>query len=439
MSGGNDGTLRLWDLSGRQIGGAFEGHRGPVESVAFSPTGEHIVSGSSDGTLRLWPGGSWPDWLYACSLRLLRHPRLTLANSIWGALGSDLDRQVCEFCQQQVWLQADLADFYQAHGIALAYLGNIEAATAALEQAQRLNADLVPEPGAMAERQVAVVLLDRAQTLAKAGEQTAALEQFAAAQALDPAIALDSQTRYNQLRAIGLIAEGHQQATQTRGDLHLTKAIAALTEAQTLDPSHGFDPQQKTYQWATPALVQRSQQLSGNDQWQETLTLWEQVETEHPALVLPPECHSTRVKYLAYQGQIAAALESLAVLQTQFPTFEISADMWNSLGWAGATYGYGTHPTIQQAAEQAVALADDDRKPFYQDTRGLCYALLGKVNEAIVDFERFLDWASRQEDLNEEAAAELQQQCQQRQGWIEALRAGKNPFTDDLLISLRSQ
>lgn len=177
----------------------------------------------------------------------------------------------------------------------------------------------------------------------------------------------------------------------------------------------------------------------GNDQWQEALALWEQVETEHPTFELPPECHSTRVRYLAYQGHIAAALANLAVLQTQFPTFDIPAHVYNSLAWAGATYGEGAHPTIQQAAEQAVALADEDRKPFYQDTRGLCYALLGKVNEAIADFETFLEWASRQDDLDEADQAELQQQCQQRQGWIEALRSGTNPFTDELLASLRGQ
>ena len=60
VSGGSDGTLRLWDLQGQQIGDPFEGHEGEeplfkrVTSVAFSPDGERIVSGGSDGTLRLW-------------------------------------------------------------------------------------------------------------------------------------------------------------------------------------------------------------------------------------------------------------------------------------------------------------------------------------------------------------------------------------------------
>ncbi|MBE9135767.1 hypothetical protein IQ254_00855 [Nodosilinea sp. LEGE 07088] len=351
-----------------------------------------------------------------------------------------LERQVCGFCQQQMWPQADLAVFYQAQGLALAYRGEVEAATAALEQAQRLNADLLPrEPRTIAEHLAAVALLNQARGLAKQGNQAEALANFAAAQALDPAIALDPQTRYNQLRAIGLITQGQQQATQSHGDLKLTEAIAAFAEAQALDPSHHYDPHQKAYHLAVPGLIQRSQRFVSQGDWQAALALWEQVETEHPGLELPPECHSTRVKYLAYQGHIAAALASLAVLQSQFPTFEIPAQVYNALAWAGATYGDGTHPTIQQAAEQAVALADDDRKPLYQNTRGLCYALAGKVDEAIADFETFLDWASRQDNLDEADQTELQQQCQQHQGWIEALRAGENPFTTDLLLSLRSQ
>jgi len=48
--------LRLWDLQGNEIGQPFEGHQAPVYKVAFSPNGEWIVSGGVDGTIRLWSG-----------------------------------------------------------------------------------------------------------------------------------------------------------------------------------------------------------------------------------------------------------------------------------------------------------------------------------------------------------------------------------------------
>ncbi|MEL7401069.1 MAG: hypothetical protein AAFN68_10925, partial [Pseudomonadota bacterium] len=55
VSGGDDGTVRLWDAqTGNAIGQPLKGHEAEVHSVSFSPDGQHIVSGSNDGTLRLW-------------------------------------------------------------------------------------------------------------------------------------------------------------------------------------------------------------------------------------------------------------------------------------------------------------------------------------------------------------------------------------------------
>lgn len=66
-SGGQDGTLRLWDAkSGQAIGAPLKGHEGPVRSVAFSPDGSRLAAGGDDGTLRLWPApASWPSILCA--------------------------------------------------------------------------------------------------------------------------------------------------------------------------------------------------------------------------------------------------------------------------------------------------------------------------------------------------------------------------------------
>jgi WD40 repeat protein len=53
VSGGQDKTVRLWNLQGNQIGEGFRGHEGSVYSVSFSPDGKTIVSGG-DKTVRLW-------------------------------------------------------------------------------------------------------------------------------------------------------------------------------------------------------------------------------------------------------------------------------------------------------------------------------------------------------------------------------------------------
>lgn len=57
MTGGDDGVVRLWDLSGQgmslQAVWAFEGHKGAVVSVSFSPDARWALSAGRDG-LRLW-------------------------------------------------------------------------------------------------------------------------------------------------------------------------------------------------------------------------------------------------------------------------------------------------------------------------------------------------------------------------------------------------
>ena len=53
LTASQDGTAKLWDLSGRCLA-TLQGHSRAVLSAAFSPTDDRIVTASRDGTAKLW-------------------------------------------------------------------------------------------------------------------------------------------------------------------------------------------------------------------------------------------------------------------------------------------------------------------------------------------------------------------------------------------------
>jgi WD40 repeat protein len=69
LSGGDDGTVGVWDsVTGERLA-RLEGHVGSVRSAGFSPDGARVVSGGDDGTVRVWDSAtgepifvslSWP-------------------------------------------------------------------------------------------------------------------------------------------------------------------------------------------------------------------------------------------------------------------------------------------------------------------------------------------------------------------------------------------
>ncbi len=69
-SADNEGIIRLWTISGRQVG-ALYGHESFIYSLAVLPTGE-LVSSGEDRTVRIWKGSE--------CIQTITHPAI----SVWG-------------------------------------------------------------------------------------------------------------------------------------------------------------------------------------------------------------------------------------------------------------------------------------------------------------------------------------------------------------------
>jgi hypothetical protein len=103
-------------------------------------------------------------------------------------------------------------------------------------------------------------------------------------------------------------------------------------------------------------------------------------------------------------------------------TLTIGHRFWNALCWTGSRTGHAAE--VLPACERAVALADGMWIRWARDSRGLARALTGDLPSAIEDFEAYVAGTSNDERRS------------QRQGWIEALRRGENPFTPEVLRAL---
>jgi O-acetyl-ADP-ribose deacetylase (regulator of RNase III) len=123
---------------------------------------------------------------------------------------------------------------------------------------------------------------------------------------------------------------------------------------------------------------------------------------------------------LTRQGDIEKAVAAYAEAQKLDPTMEIPAIVGNNLCWWGSLWGHAAD--VMEACETAVALEPENRK--FRDSRGLARALTGNIAGAIEDFQAFIEWTDDEE------------RRLKRQHWLEALRAGENPFTEEEIESL---
>ncbi|MDY6936298.1 MAG: pentapeptide repeat-containing protein [Cyanobacteriota bacterium] len=127
---------------------------------------------------------------------------------------------------------------------------------------------------------------------------------------------------------------------------------------------------------------------------------------------------------LAMQGQIDGALAAYREAQHLDADLKVSPRFWNCLCWFGCLHHRAAD--VLFAGESAVRLSPENGE--CRDTRGLARALTGDIAGAIEDFQAALDLRAFEDSEAERL---------QRQGWLDALQRGENPFTLEELERLR--
>ncbi|BAY29316.1 WD-40 repeat-containing protein [Nostoc carneum NIES-2107] len=123
----------------------------------------------------------------------------------------------------------------------------------------------------------------------------------------------------------------------------------------------------------------------------------------------------TQGEKLVKDGKVKEALAAYVDAQKFAPNLKISADSWNKLCLDGSLRGYAAD--VMFACNKAVALEPENI--YIRASRGLGRALTGNTQGAIEDFEAYIKSTDNKQDKA------------QMQSWVNALRAGKNPFTEE--------
>jgi TonB family protein len=123
---------------------------------------------------------------------------------------------------------------------------------------------------------------------------------------------------------------------------------------------------------------------------------------------------------LAREHDPLAAWDTVQAMRAIDSEMELDGQSFNLICWYGSLDGHAER--VLPACEEAVA--EDSTNASWRDSRGLARALTGDTKGAIADFQYYVDNS-------------FSIDTEQRATWIEQLSAGGNPFTAEVLESLK--
>ena len=229
-----------------------------------------------------------------------------------------------------------------------------------------------------------------------AGDAEAALEALTEALTLDP----DSAAALVN-RAVAYLERGEE------GDVR--RAMDDLEQAISLDGGMAA-----AYLNRGAALIARGDDGDGDQAMADFSR----------AMALDPDSAAaafSRALLRSENGDVAGSLSDLRLARTLDPR---SAEIAVTLCWQ-----LSAARMADDALSHCADAAASDGKA--RDAMGLANALLGRRTRAAEHFDAFLEWAASEGDACRAAHEDS------RRRWVEALRAGEDPFDDDTLRALR--
>jgi hypothetical protein len=149
-----------------------------------------------------------------------------------------------------------------------------------------------------------------------------------------------------------------------------------------------------------------------------------------------PEIYVLRAESFSKIGDFENAIQDLETA-VEFPYLDsptINMSMYNNLCWYMAITGeaeqalpYCEDPILMEAAELT------DQTAIVLDSIGLAYGMVGRIEESIATFQEAISL------LEDDEFGFYDDLIKQRQEWITAMENGEDPFTPEVLDSLRQE
>jgi tetratricopeptide (TPR) repeat protein len=378
------------------------GHTAEVLGVAFSPDGARLATTSHDRTAKVWDASSGRELL-------------TLAGHTGVVLGVAFSPDGTRLATASRDQTAKVWDAFSGR----------ERLTLAGHTAQVYNVVFSPDGARLAtasdDGTVRVYTLNN--------EDLMALVRTRMTRSLT---SQECQTYLHEedrcplvVTALNQVVEGNYRARA--GDVD--SAVASFRRALELDPTLRLNPEADARRFTAEALVRKGQSLAKAGDVDSAVASFRRALELDPTLRLNPETDARRFaaealvgkgRQIVRQGKVKEAVEAYAGAERLDPTLKITAASWNTLCWDGSLWRHAGE--VMFACERAMDLSPEDWN--IRDSRGVARAMTGDVKGAIEDFQEYIKKAK---DTVKKS---------QRQRWVDTLRAGEEPFTDEEIKTL---